>query len=74
MKRINIKIIPSAKKNEVKEEEGRLKVYVRAQAVDGKANKALIELLATHFKIKKKDIEILKGELSREKVISINLK
>ena len=45
---------------------------LRAPAVDGKANKALIELLAGHFKVKKKDIEIIKGELSREKVITVN--
>jgi uncharacterized protein (TIGR00251 family) len=73
MKTVNIKIIPNAKKEEIKEEEGRLKVYVRAPAVEGKANKALIDLLAVYFKIKKKDIVIIKGELSRDKVISINL-
>jgi uncharacterized protein (TIGR00251 family) len=73
MRTINIKIIPNAKKEEVKEEEGRLKIHVRAPAVDGKANKALIELLAAHFNVKKKDIAIIKGELSRDKVVSINL-
>jgi uncharacterized protein len=74
MKKINIKIIPNARKDEIKEEEGRLKVHVKAPAVDGKANKALIELLAAYFKVKKKDIEIIKGELSRDKVISVDLK
>jgi uncharacterized protein (TIGR00251 family) len=74
IKKINIKIIPNARKDKVKEEEGRLKVHVKAPAVDGKANKSLIELLSAYFNVKKTDIAIIKGELAREKVITINLK
>lgn len=67
--RRKIKVIPNAKKNEVLEEEGILKVYVKSPPVRGKANKAVIELLAEFFKVKKRDIKIIKGEKSREKVI-----
>lgn len=73
MKVINIRVIPNAKKNDVSEEEGKLKVRVKAPAVGGKANKALIELLAEFFKTKKKDIRIIRGEKSREKVIEVDI-
>ena len=70
---IKVRVIPNAKKNDVSEETGgKLKVRVRAQAVDGKANKAMIEVLAEFFKVKKGDIRIIRGEKSREKVIELN--
>lgn len=68
---INIKVIPNAKKNEVIEEGDRLKVRVTAPAIDGKANKAVAEILAEFFKVKKRDIRIIRGEKTREKVIEI---
>lgn len=72
MKVMNIRVIPNAKKNDISEDEGRIKVRVKAPAVGGKANKALIQLLAEFFKVSKKDIRIVRGEKSREKVIEIN--
>ena len=71
MKLINIRVIPNAKKNNVSEEQGKLKVHISAPAVDGKANKALIKVLAEYFKIKKNDVRIIRGAKSREKVVEI---
>ena len=68
----DIKVIPNAKKNVVKKEESIFKVYVTASAVDGKANKALVEILSEHFQVKKSQIEIIKGLKSRIKTIIIN--
>jgi uncharacterized protein (TIGR00251 family) len=48
---------------------GALKVQVTAPPVEGEANRALIELLAASFKVKKKDIEIVKGASSRSKTV-----
>ncbi|MBI4690468.1 MAG: DUF167 domain-containing protein [Nitrospirae bacterium] len=70
MKRIKIKVITNAKKNEVVAGDI-FKVYVNAPAVDGKANKALIGILAEHFKVRKSNVKIVKGEKSREKIIEI---
>lgn len=72
MKLVNIKVIPNAKKNEVKQEGEHLKVYVSVPAVNGKANKAAIKLLSEFFKTKKNTINIVKGEISREKTISFD--
>ena len=69
--RIVIKVIPNAKQEKIVEEGGKFKVYLNAPAVEGKANKALIQFLAEHYKTKRNKISIIKGEKSREKVIEI---
>ena len=69
---LSIKVIPNAKKEEViQESETHYKIKVRAIPEDGKANKAVITLIAKHFGIKKGAVMILKGEKSREKVVEI---
>ena len=69
---LNIKLIPKASQNKVEHiDENSLKVYVIACPVQGKANKALIEVLAKHFNIAKSLITIEKGHKSKEKVIRI---
>ena len=68
---ITVKVTPGAKKNLIKEESGRLKVYTTAKAVEGKANDAIIKFLSSHFAVKKSQISIIKGLKSREKVITL---
>ena len=70
-RRINVKVFPRASKNKVVEESDRLKVYVTSPAVDGKANKAVIEVLAEHFKVKKRVLAIVSGKKCREKVVEV---
>jgi uncharacterized protein (TIGR00251 family) len=71
MAKLNIKVIPNAKQNRLVEEPGRLKVYLTARAVEGKANAALIDFLAEHFDVRKSSISIIRGLTSREKVVEI---
>jgi len=73
MKIFKVKVIPNAKKNEVIREEEKLKVYVNVPAKDGKANRALIETLADFFNVKKRDVKIVSGEKSREKMVQIEI-
>ena len=70
--KIDIKVVPGAKKELIKQEGKYLKVYVNALAVKGQANKALIRVLAKHFKTHKRRIRIVKGETLREKVVQID--
>jgi len=72
MKVIKVRVIPNAKRNKVSAEIGRFKVYVTASAVNGKANKAMIKVLSDFFNIKNRNIRIIRGEKSREKVIEID--
>ena len=73
---IQVKVIPNAKKNEVKrggatsKGEG-FKIYVTAPPVGGKANKLLLEVLAKHFNVPKSSISIVKGDKARHKVLQI---
>ncbi len=72
MKRITIKVIPNSKKNEVNTTGESPIVRVTAPPVGGKANKAVIAVLAKHFNVKKRSIRIVQGEKSRNKVIEID--
>lgn len=69
--KLNIKVIPRASKERIIEENGTLKVYVTSPAVDGRANKAVIESLAEYFKSKKRMVRIISGEKSRNKIVEI---
>lgn len=68
---LTVKVIPGARKNLYKEEAGRIKVYLTAPPVDGKANEELCDFLAEHFSVRSSQIEIIKGLKSRNKVINI---
>ena len=49
----------------------RIKVRLAARAVDGKANQALIEFLAAHYGVAKRDVRIIAGLKSRQKRVVI---
>lgn len=68
---LDIRVIPKASRNLVKEENAKFKVYLTKPAEDGLANEQLIELLARHFKVKKYQVRIIKGEKSRNKSVEI---
>jgi uncharacterized protein (TIGR00251 family) len=67
-KLIKVKVTPRAKFVQILEDlEGNLKVKLKSPPLDGRANEELIEL----YKVAKRQIEIVKGKLSRQKVIKI---
>lgn len=70
--RLNIRVVPRAKKEQLKQEAGRYKLWLTAPAIDGRANLALISFLADHFGIKKREIRIISGEKNRDKVVEIS--
>ena len=49
-----------------------LKVRIKAPPVEGKANSYLIKFFAKQFGTSKRDVEIISGELSREKRVRIS--
>ena len=51
----------------------RLKVAVKSPPVDGKANAAVLSLLARHFGVKKHDVEILIGKTGKRKRVRIRI-
>ena len=70
---IKIKIVPNSSKNDLIFEEDFIKIKVTAQPIENKANKALIEFLSKLLKIPKTNIEILKGDTSKEKTLLIKV-
>ena len=71
--KINVAIKPNSKKGPeiITQDNGLLIDYIREIAVDGRANEALIKLLAKHFGVAKTRITIVRGHTSRSKVINI---
>ncbi len=70
---IRIKLLPKSSRNQVVGREGdHFKVKVTAPPVEGRANKALIELLAKKLGVSKSHIEIISGKSSRLKSIRID--
>lgn len=69
---LQIKVIPGARKNLYKEDQGMIKVYLTTPPVDGRANEALCGFLADYFHVRASSVEIIKGLKSRNKVININ--
>jgi uncharacterized protein (TIGR00251 family) len=68
----DVRVSPKASRNLVKNEGGIIKVYLTKPAADGQANAQLLELLADYFKVKKYQVQILKGHNSRNKIVSVS--
>jgi uncharacterized protein YggU (UPF0235/DUF167 family) len=47
------------------------KARIQSSPVDGKANAALIELLAKEFNVPKSNVKILRGKTSRNKIVEV---
>ena len=68
---ISVRVVPRAKQNKVVAEADRLKVYLTAPPVEGKANDLLIEVLAEHLGVKKKQLRLIRGEKGRDKIVEV---
>jgi uncharacterized protein (TIGR00251 family) len=72
MNRIYLKVIPRSSKNEVvKISEGEYRVKLTAPPVNGKANDALIKVLAQYFTVSKSSITIVGGKSAKTKMVDI---
>ena len=70
--KLRIKVKPGSKTDEiVREADGGLKVKIKAQPVEGKANKYLVEYLSEVLGIPKSNIVLLKGESNSFKTLEI---
>ncbi|MCJ7515769.1 MAG: DUF167 domain-containing protein [Dehalococcoidia bacterium] len=69
--RIRIKVTPNSKIEAVIEEGDMFLVRVKEPAKEGKANRAVIKLLADYFGVPQRQIAISSGFSSRNKIIDI---
>ena len=70
--RLNVRVIPRSKKVKVEPYRDGLKIHLNEPALEGRANKKLIEILAQQYQVKKRDISIVSGQNSRDKVVEIS--
>lgn len=74
MKVVDVRVKPSSKKGSFVQASliGELLIYVKEAPIDGKANKAVTELLAKYFEVPKSNIELISGRTSRHKRFKIS--
>lgn len=69
--KIQVKVKPSSRTEEVSQEGESFIVKVKEPPREGKANQAVIKLLAEHFGVPQSQVRILSGFRSKNKVIEI---
>jgi hypothetical protein len=73
MTTLSVHVVPNAKTDEVVgEHSGAIKIKLRAPALEGKANSALIRFLADELNISQHAIVLERGQKSRDKLIRID--
>ena len=69
---VRVRVQPKASRNQIVGFVGDiLRVRVTAPPEDGKANQAVIDLLATSLGVAKSRLQIIRGHSSREKLVSV---
>jgi len=70
---LRVHVVPNAKSDcVVGEHGGAIKIKLRAPAVEGKANAALVRFLAEQMKLPRHAIVLQSGQRSRDKLLRIN--
>jgi uncharacterized protein len=69
--RISVRVIPRSSRNSIEWTPGGLRVRLTAPPVDGAANDALVSLLAERLGIAKRDISVVHGATSRQKIVEV---
>jgi uncharacterized protein (TIGR00251 family) len=71
-RRISVTVKPNARSAAIAQvSEVELRVAIREPARDGKANLALVDLLARYFDVPKSSVTIVRGHASRKKIIEM---
>ncbi|HEY3738235.1 MAG TPA: DUF167 domain-containing protein [Bryobacteraceae bacterium] len=72
---IRVKVVPKSSKDEIAGEldDGTWKIKVTAAPERGKANAAVCELIAAHFRIPKSRVTVVSGQTSHLKQVRVDL-
>lgn len=70
--RITLRATPRASRNRIEVSPTALRAYVTAAPEDGRANAALVKLLAKRLGVAKSAITLLRGESARDKTLQID--
>jgi len=69
--KIQVKVKPNSKIEELSQEGDSFIVKVNEPPKEGKANQAVIKLLAVHFGVPQSQVRILSGLRSKDKVVEV---
>ncbi|PYS86751.1 MAG: YggU family protein [Acidobacteria bacterium] len=71
--KFTVRVIPRSSRTEIfGEHDGALKIKLRSPPVDGAANDELIRFLSKTFSVSRSDIEIISGQTTRTKRVSVS--
>ena len=71
---LHLKVKPGSRIDEfVVEKDGSIKVKIKEQPIEGKANKYLIQYLSEIFGVPKSKVVLLKGENNQHKKVSVDI-
>jgi uncharacterized protein YggU (UPF0235/DUF167 family) len=72
MRTLKLKVKPGSRDESlIEQDDGTWLARVKAQPVDGKANAALIALIAAHFGLRKAQVTIKSGAAGRMKLVQL---
>ena len=72
MRTLRLKVKPGSRVDELTQlEDGTWLARVKAPPVDGRANEAVIALIAAHFEVRKAQVSIKSGASARLKLVQI---
>lgn len=69
---IAVRVTPRASRERIAVEEGAIRVYVTVVPEDGKANQAVVKLLARALGLAKTRLVLVRGATSRDKVFRVD--
>jgi uncharacterized protein (TIGR00251 family) len=71
--RLKLRIVPNAKRSELAGTHGdAIKLKIAAPAIEGRANEALVEFLAEKLGVPQRNIALVSGAKSRDKLVEID--
>ena len=72
--KISVKVKPNAKLEKLEKiDETNFSVWVKEKPREGKANHAVIKILANYFGVAKSDVILLKGQTSKQKIFEVKV-
>lgn len=71
--KIFVKVKPKARQEKIEKiDDANFKVWVKEPPEKGRANQAVLKVLAEYFNANRSEINIVSGQTSRKKVVEIN--
>jgi hypothetical protein len=70
---LSVRVTPGAKRDSIEQTaDGTWKIRLRARAVEGAANAALVEQLSEWLDIPRSHVHLVRGQSARQKIIAID--